>query len=37
MIDRIISKGFQEMRDPSEMIQKVSGTIYHWQDELINS
>jgi hypothetical protein len=37
MIDRIISKGFQDIRDPAEMIQKVSGTMYHWADEVINT
>jgi hypothetical protein len=25
------------MRDPPEMNQKVSGTIYHWADEVINA
>ena len=37
MVDRIISHGFQDMREPAEMIQKVSGTIYNWADEVINT
>jgi hypothetical protein len=37
IIDQIIRQGFQEMREPEEMIQKISGTIYNWADEVINT
>jgi hypothetical protein len=37
IVDEIISQGFNKMRDTAEMIQKVSGTIYNWADEVINS
>jgi hypothetical protein len=37
MVERIVREGFQGMREPAEMEQKVSGTIYNWADEVINT